>query len=165
MHSLRPRRAATPRVLPAVLRAALLLAPLSLITTAGAAERRNAACTPSGVAAVEVDWAAPPGAPVSAIKVRLDYGRDDLSLPGSGASARSRFRETPGDALLVVNDLGDSVEVLVSRSGSLPAGKLLAVDFDACGSAGAAGDVACTVLDCASSFGPVKDCSCRTVRR
>jgi hypothetical protein len=63
---------------------------------------------------------------------------------------------------VIVNDLDESVQVVVSRTDKFKEGSLFQVDFDRCAGAAApkSADFTCTVADCASSFGAVTGCTC-----
>jgi hypothetical protein len=126
-------------------------------------------CTVSACTAVatpprsfRVDYAAPAGQPVSAIKVQLAYRSNRLSLPGTGPTPGPRVKNRPSNTTTIVNDLNYAVEVTMSRSAGLVQGRLFTVDFDGCSGAAVptVADLSCSVLDCGSSFGKVDGCSC-----
>jgi len=121
-------------------------------------------CTPMATPprTFRVEWAPPPGEPVSVIKVQLGYRSNLMSLPGIGPTPGPRVKNRPSNSATVVNDKNYAVEVQVSRSGSLPEGRLFNIDFDGCQNAAVptTADLACGILDCASSFGSVTGCTC-----
>lgn len=157
-----PTLTATPTVNPAVCGNGLLE---NGETCAGCA----ADCTVSNCTAVatpprtfRVDYAPPPGQPVTAIKVRVAYRSNLMSLPGVGPTPATRVKNRPSNTTTIVNDLNYAVEVTMSRSAGLAEGRLFTVDFDGCSGAAtpAVTDLFCSVLDCGSSFGSVEGCTC-----
>ncbi len=121
--------------------------------------------SPAPTITFRVNWAAPPGQPVSGVRVRLAYRSALVSLPGTGTAPAARFKNRPSNSNINVNDLNYATDVLISKSGSLPEGRLFTTDFDRCSSAAApvVSDFLCTVLECASSFGMVSGCTCTVV--
>ena len=157
-----PTSTATPTVNPAV-------CPNGLLESGETCTSCAADCTVSACTAVatpprtfRVDYAPPPGQPVSAIKVRVAYRSNRLSLPGVGPTPAARVKNRPSNTTTIVNDVNYAVEVTMSRSAGLAEGRLFTVDFDGCTGAPvpALSDLACSVLDCGSSFGSVDGCSC-----
>jgi len=112
-----------------------------------------------------VDWSAPTGQPVSALKVRLSYRSNLMSLPGTGSAPLARIKNRPSNTTTIMNDLNYAAEVTMTRNGTLPVGRLFTIDFDGCQGAAvpALTDLFCTVLDCGSAFGSVDGCSCTVV--
>ena len=120
---------------------------------------------PAPTVTFRVNWEPPPGQPVSVIRVLVSYRTNLVSLPGSGTGPSSRIKNKPSNSITSVNDLNYGLDVLVSKSGSLPVGRLFTVDFDRCTGAAAPSvdDFSCVVTDCGSSFGPVDGCKCSVV--
>jgi hypothetical protein len=129
-----------------------------------AADCAVSACTPVATPPrpFRVDYAPPEGQPVTAIKVRVGYRSQRMSLPGVGPTPAARVTNRPGNTTTIVNDLNYAVEVTMSRSAGLVAGRLFNLNFDGCTgqAAPALEDLDCAVLDCGSSFGSVSGCTC-----
>lgn len=101
---------------------------------------------------------------VLSLVISLTYDPALLRLPalGSGADVRKRLKATGGAAMLTPNNLGGALRIVAARSGELPLGPLVDVEFDRCAGARVptAADLRCTVESCAGSGGPVAGCTC-----
>lgn len=157
-----PTLTATPTVNPAVCGNGLLEG--SETCTSCAADCNVSSCTAVATPprTFRVDYAAPAGQPVSAVKVRLAYRSNLMSLPGTGNASAARVKNRPSNTTTIINDFNYALEVTMSKSGELPQGRLFTVDFDGCSGAAqpVVSDLYCTILDCGSSFGPVSGCTC-----
>jgi len=151
--------------LAAVLALAGAVLSLSLQSSATSDTGNAAKKCSAGTATYRVAWTAPAGPPVSVVKLRLSYEAGALGMPDADADARKRVKKTPKDALVVAHLTPNAFDVLVSKSGSLPA-QPFTVDFDRCSkdAKSVPAKLSCTVLDCASSYGPVSDCKCEAER-
>lgn len=113
---------------------------------------------------VKVAFVPPAAGNVSSATVRLSYRSDVVSLPGRGADAsvRERVSGAPSETFSAVNDLGYGLRVVITHAGSLSAGPLFTVAFDACQNAPAPAltDLACVVEACGGQKGASADCGC-----
>jgi len=119
-------------------------------------------CVPNGTfRTVQVAYSAPAGSAVSVIKVLVAYPNGAVSLPTPPA-LRARIKDTPSATGVVAALPATGLTVQLNRPGTLPEGDLFTVAFDECTGAPPPpiDQFMCSVLDCASSFGPVDGCEC-----
>ncbi|HVM96124.1 MAG TPA: hypothetical protein VMT89_07030 [Candidatus Acidoferrales bacterium] len=129
---------------------------------ADCAIRSCTATTP--VRTATINFTAPDGANVTGITVLVGYRSGTISLPGTGAASTvgARVKNKPSNVIAAVNDLDYALRVVLSRSTTIPAGRLFTVDFDGCQGAVAptAASFGCHVEQCANTFGNVQGCTC-----
>jgi hypothetical protein len=119
--------------------------------------------TGSGSYRVAVDLSTPPGERVAAATVLVTYRAGTVRLPGKGSapSVRERVHIVPNDTFAAVNDRGYALRVALARPAALTSGRLLDVDFDACGDSSATIEAfRCIVEGCGGESGAVAGCRC-----
>lgn len=113
-----------------------LLCSLALAPSLGAgrAHADLKRCAPAGIQAVRVRYAPPAKTAVAGVKVRLDYVRDAVTIPGmmDDADVKRRVTTVPAGVLSVPNDEDSDLIVGMVSTTSIPAGPLFTVDFDRC---------------------------------
>jgi len=112
----------------------------------------------------DVELSAPTGKLPSAVTVRLSYRSKQLGLPGNASepSVRQRIESDAQPPVLIANDLGYAVRVVVAKGGGFGTSPLFRIRFDQCAGATAAGigDLACVVEGCSGASGAIEGCAC-----
>jgi len=156
-----------------------------------AADCKVKSCTPtSTVATFFVTFEPPVGTSASSVTALVGYSSAVVSIPGKGTGScnagsnngkacnggadcpggqcvqpKSRVKNPPPASFIGANDLDYALSVVVTRSSQIAPGRIFSVDFDTCQGAPAPTllNFGCTVTGCASSFGPIDDCTCTVV--
>lgn len=91
-------------------------------------------CEPTGIRTIAVELVAPPETPLAGVKVRLDYPRESVDLPGSmdDEYVRGRVGGIPPQVLSVPNDEDGNLIVGLVSTAVIPPGRIFTVAFDRC---------------------------------
>jgi hypothetical protein len=118
----------------------------------------------SGASTFRVELAAPPGSQPSAVTLLLAYRSSVLGIPGKGSDpeVRQRIESDASPAVLIPNDLGHALRVVVAKGGGFGSTTVVRVRFDRCAGARepALGDLACVVEGCSGAAGAIHGCTC-----